>query len=71
MHMNKAKYTRISSKSLLKMRDTGYYAKYLTTAVISYWRMVHGQYQFIYVTLVVCQLSETRNQGYTEHSHPL
>jgi hypothetical protein len=29
MHKNKAKYTRISSKSLLKMRDTGYYAKYL------------------------------------------
>ena len=71
MHMNKTKYTRISSKSLLKMRDTGYYAKYLTTAVISYWRMAHGQYQFIYVTLVVCQLSETRNHGNTGHSHPL
>jgi hypothetical protein len=53
------------------MHDTGYYAKYLTTAVISYWRMAHGQYQFIYVTLVVCQLSETWNHGYTEHSHPL
>ena len=71
MHMNKAKYTRTINKSLLIMRDTGFYAKYLTTAVISYSRMAHGQYQFIYVTLVVCQLSETRNRGYTEHSHPL